>query len=83
MAPYKKQHYLPAAYLRNFSVEGAASTRKSMIWRFDARLRKKVAVESQGSAPYHYSQAAADQVEAEFKVGEDFYAESYPRFLEL
>lgn len=80
MPAYKKQHYLPAAYLRNFSVDGAASTRKSRVWRFDARRRKPVSVESQGFADYHYSASAAEVVEAEFRVGEDFYAECYPDF---
>ena len=75
MPGYKKQHWLPAAYLRNFSVDGAKSTRKSMIWRIDERIRKKVPVESQGFDDYHYSQEAPEEVEREFRVGEDFYAE--------
>lgn len=80
MPHFKKQHWLPAAYLRNFSVDGPASSRKSMIWRVDARARRKVPVESQGFADYHYSKADAEQVEREFKAGEDFYAECYPDF---
>ncbi|MCB1103412.1 MAG: DUF4238 domain-containing protein [Opitutaceae bacterium] len=80
MASYKKQHYLPAAYLRNFSVDGERSNRNSKLWRFDARIRKLVSVESQGFADYHYSVASADQVEADFRIGEDFYADCYADF---
>ena len=80
MPSYKKQHYLPAAYLRNFSVDGPLSTRKSRIWRIDAKARRQVTVESQGFRPYHYSDQAPEQVEKEFKTGEDFYAECYPDF---
>jgi len=80
MPLYKKQHYLPSAYLRNFSVDGPASTRKSRIWRLDAKARRQVTVESQGFRPYHYSDQAPEQVEREFQTGEDFYAECYPDF---
>jgi hypothetical protein len=80
MPLYKKQHYLPSAYLRNFSIDGPVSTRKSKIWRFDAKARRLVTVESEGFSSYYYSDQAPEKVEKEFEAGEDFYAECYSDF---
>jgi hypothetical protein len=74
VAAYKKQHYLPAAYLKQFSADGIQATRKSKVCRTDAKRCLFVPVESQCAEDYHYSKSSAETVEKFFKSGEDLYA---------
>jgi Protein of unknown function (DUF4238) len=72
--PPQKQHYLPAIYLRQFSVDGRDSSRKSKIWRLNENAHKAVPVESQCHDRFFYS--ASDSLAAEkiFQAFEDMYA---------
>src|SRR5882762_8056820 len=63
MPPYKRQHYLPAAYLKFFSADAAVSGRKSPIWRIDQKSQRLVPAESQCEADYHYSRDKAAETE--------------------
>lgn len=35
MSQYKRQHWLPVVYLKQFSADGPQSSRTSLIWRLD------------------------------------------------
>ena len=73
MPPYKRQHYLPAGYLKNFSIDQTKCNRESWIWRFNATRVQAVPVVSQCSADYHYSRTQPEQTEAMFHKLEQRY----------
>lgn len=66
MPEYKKQHYLPACYLKYFSIDQGNCSRDSWIWRFDGKVPHQVPVVSQCSGDYHYSRERAAETEAMF-----------------
>jgi hypothetical protein len=70
---YKNQHFLPAAYLRHFSVDGERGTRTSDIWRTGMNGQTRGPVDSFCSADYFYSKEDAERVEREFGQMEAFY----------
>lgn len=78
MPPYKKQHYLPAAYFKYFSDDQLSCSRKSNVWRYDGKSARRVIVESQGFDDYFYSKESPAETEKLFKGRED----SYCRFLD-
>ena len=78
MPAYKKQHYLPAAYLKYFSKDQALCNRNSWIWRYDGKVTRRVPVESQCFRDYFYSKENAAKWEHEFQRRE----ESYCRFVD-
>src|SRR5262245_28034290 len=76
MPPYKRQHYLPASYLKYFSADQTKCSRKSWIWRFDGHEQKLVPVESECFADYHYSRKNPAAAERGFHRFESCYCES-------
>lgn len=74
MPRYKRQHFLPCVYLKNFSADGARATRLSKVWRVDAKRSILVTVESQCSGDYLFSKTNAEKSEREFQAIEDGYA---------
>lgn len=74
MTDYKKQHYLPACYLKYFSGE-AKHTRKSTIWRCDEKRMCAVSVDSQCHAIYHYTKNRRVESEQMFGEYEKLYSE--------
>jgi hypothetical protein len=76
MSAYENQHYLPAAYLKQFAADKSAKpTRKSQIWRFDGRTSKPVPVEDQCCERWFYSKEYAATIEKAFGAGEGCFAE--------
>lgn len=75
MPQYKRQHYLPSAYLKYFSADQSNCTRESSVWRFDGRTQRLVRVVSQCSEDYLYSMEKAAQTEKMFQRGEDAYCQ--------
>jgi hypothetical protein len=73
MPPYKNQHYLPAVYLKNFSVDQDDIHRKSKIWRIGSESQMLVTADSQCRADYHYSSDEAQEVESLFGQIETLY----------
>src|SRR5579871_1830175 len=74
MPGYKRQHFLPCVYLKNFSSDGVQATRLSKIWRVDAKRSILVTVESQCSGDYLFSKTNAEKSEREFQMIEEGYA---------
>lgn len=75
MPAYKKQHYLPSAYLKYFSVDQENCNRKSSVWRFDGKVQRCVPVESQCFADYLYSKEKAAETENKFQNRENSYCQ--------
>ncbi len=76
MSTHRKQHYVPAAYLKQFAADKSAEpVRKSQIWRFDGRTSKRVPVESQCCEEWFYSKEHARTIEEAFSAGERCFAE--------
>jgi hypothetical protein len=73
MPSYKRQHYLPAVYLKQFSPDGHRATRKSMVWRLDEQCHKQVPVKSQCAKDYFYSSCDAKTNEEMFQKMERVY----------
>ena len=69
----KKQHYLPAVYLKQFSADGAKAKRSSLIWRFDQQRSVRVPVESQCAGDYFYSRRDSQGAEETFHGMEGAY----------
>jgi hypothetical protein len=69
----KLQHYLPAVYLKQFSPDGPASTRKSFLWRLGTATQAFVKVEDQCREPFHYSKTKAQEAENLFQESENLY----------
>lgn len=72
MPPFKRQHYLPALYLKNFSATPDLG-RKAFLWRFDGKSMKYVAVESQCGEDYFYSKKNPAAAEKRFWESEAAY----------
>jgi hypothetical protein len=79
MPAYKKQHYLPAAYLKYFSLDQATCSRDSWTWRFDGKTQRPVAIVSQCSGDYHYSKSNPAEAERTFQEGEAIYCQCIDR----
>jgi hypothetical protein len=73
MPEYKKQHYLPAVYLKEFSGDAGPHTRKSKVWVFDGQSSRHVRVERECFQNYFYSRAQAKTAERIFGEIEGFY----------
>ncbi len=73
MAEYKRQHYLPAVYLKHFSTDQENPTRHSKIWRSNGGKSILVPVERQCVENYHYSKRQAAQTEGMFQKLEEKY----------
>ncbi len=74
MPAYKRQHFLPCVYLKNFSSDGAQATRDSKVWRIDATRTAFVPVVSQCSGDYLFSKTDPEKSEGEFQAIENGYA---------
>jgi hypothetical protein len=75
MPHYKRQHYLPAAYLRYFSCDQTNCTRDALIWRLDGKTQRQVPVKSQCFEDYIYSRLKPAETESKFRVVEDHYCQ--------
>ena len=73
MPQYKKQHYLPSAYLKYFSTDQANCSRDSFIWRFDGQKLRPVPIVSQCSGDYFYSKTKPAEAERMFQGVENSY----------
>jgi hypothetical protein len=73
MPEFKKQHYVPAVYLKNFSVDQSDFGRKSRVWRYSHGSEKLVSVDSQCAKDYFYSKRNAATAEKMFQETEFFY----------
>jgi len=73
--PYKKQHYVPVAYLQQFAADRSNISRKSQVWRFDGKESKLVAAETQCYENYFYSKGQAVEAEKMFQAGERSFPE--------
>ena len=74
MAAHKKQHYLPASYLKFFSDDQSNCDRKtSRIWRFDGDKLLRVPVDSQCFGDYFYSKKSPSETEKIFQSREVIY----------
>lgn len=74
MPAYKRQHFLPSVYLKNFSPDGSRSTRDSKVWRVDQTRCTLVPVQSQCAGDYLFSKTAPQKSEEEFQEFEKGYA---------
>ena len=74
MPAYKSQHFLPVAYLREFTSDKTRTDRKAPLWRFDGNRSHSVPVESQCVKDYHYSRRRAAFAESIFCGMECFYS---------
>jgi hypothetical protein len=72
MARYKKQHYLPAVYLKNFCHDRTLG-RRSLIWRYDGKKLLQVPVVSQCASDYFYSKQKPEEIEKQFAASENVY----------
>src|SRR5437868_3168158 len=75
MPEYRRQHYLPAVYLREFSVDPSHIDRDSKVWRFDGKQHSLVPVETQCVDDYFYSRKQAQEAEKMFQNMEGLYAQ--------
>ncbi len=75
MPPYKKQHFLPAAYLKYFSDDQTICNRKSWVYRFDGDIERRVPVDSQCFEDYFYSKEKAAEIEQYFNHSETIYCD--------
>jgi hypothetical protein len=70
---YVNQHFLPAAYLCQFSDHKRTFTRKSYVWRHDKKGSVLVKAETQCAPKYHYSKTEPKRAEATFHEIEKLY----------
>jgi hypothetical protein len=75
MPEYRKQHYLPAVYLREFSVDPTHIDRDSKVWRCDLKIHSLVPVQTQCFGNHFYSKDRAEAVEKMFQNMEGFYGQ--------
>jgi hypothetical protein len=73
MAQFKKQHFLPASYLRYFSEDQSNCRRNSHLWQFNGRQARRVPVESQCFKKYFYSKKRPAEAEKIFQKREEIY----------
>ncbi|MDR3564519.1 MAG: DUF4238 domain-containing protein [Negativicutes bacterium] len=73
MAQYKKQHYLPASYLRYFSEDQSNCRRDSFVWQYDGKEARRVSVRAQCYRKYFYSKKNPADVEKMFQKREEIY----------
>ena len=73
MPPYTRQHFLPAVYLQQFSVDADRATRTSLVWRFDEERNKPVPVETQCAPKHFYSKLDPKGAEETFHQMETAY----------
>jgi hypothetical protein len=73
MPEYKRQHYLPAAYLKYFSVDQNCCTRDSKVWRFDGSQQRLTRVENECFENYGYSRQRPAEAESLFHASESGY----------
>jgi uncharacterized protein DUF4238 len=73
MPAYKRQHYLPAVYLKNFTLDGAHATRSSNLWRIDPSRCVSVTVESQCAEDFMFSRKEPKKTEEMFQQIEGRY----------
>lgn len=76
MGHYTRQHYLPCAYLQNFSVDADQANRSSKVWRLDSKHVAPVSVDEQCFGNYLFSKADPSAAEAEFGVVEGGFAKA-------
>ena len=72
---YKRQHFVPVVYLRNWSTDPKRRNRRSKIWRYqiDRHTSVEVRAEIEGCEEYFYSRFAAEYAERSFHEMENDY----------
>lgn len=73
MPDYKRQHYLPSVYLKQFSIDAHRASRVSLIWRLDPKKHLCVPVNSQCAKDYFYTKKEAESTESMFEQMENLY----------
>jgi len=73
--PTWRQHYLPAVYLQQFSVDGSQGGRGSMVWRLSSRINQDVVVEDQCYERFYNSESDPARAEAVFQNYEGLYGQ--------
>ena len=74
MPEYKRQHFLPAVYLKNFSAVDDQDARKSTLWRIDQNRCLQVPVNSQCADDYLFSKTNPKKSEEDFQKIEEAFA---------
>ncbi|SRR5579862_643662 len=73
MPAYKRQHYLPTVYLKQFSSDKSILSRKSRVWRTDENGSRIAPVESECRSDYFYSKKDPKSAETLFHGLENLY----------
>jgi hypothetical protein len=73
MPAFRKQHYLPAAYLKYFSVDQNHCARDSKVWRFDGSEQRLTRVENECFENFGYSRQRPAEAESLFHASESAY----------
>ena len=73
MPDYKRQHYLPTAYLKYFSADQDRCSRDSLVWRVDKKTQRCVPILSQCFGDYLYSKESPVEAEKSFHRSEVKY----------
>ena len=81
--PPEKQHFLPIVYLKQFSVDGAASKPGSWIWRLTPELHLRVKVNDQNLTSFGYSRSDPFDAENQFTWLEKAYGKIMKRVWNL
>jgi hypothetical protein len=71
----QRQHYLPAVYLKQFSIDGVSARRDSFIWRLHRSIHKEVPVETQCHERFFYSAIEPVVAEAFFGKSEELFGQ--------
>jgi hypothetical protein len=78
MVENRKQHWLPAAYLKFFSIAPTERQRQSLTYRLDQTTCRQVSVDSQCFGKYFYSKDKPNETEKSFQDMEN----DYPQIVE-
>ena len=73
MAQYKNQHWLPAGYMKFFSLTGKTKGRDSRIYYTNNSECKAKKVKNLSCKDYHYSETKAEEAESSFHEMENEY----------
>jgi hypothetical protein len=73
MANYKIQHWLPAGYMKFFSLSGESNGRNSRIYYANSSECKSKKVKKLSCKNYHYSKDNAEKAETSFHLMENDY----------
>jgi hypothetical protein len=72
---YKRQHFVPASYLRYFAIDQSKCDRRSRLWRTDKNGSIQVSAKTQCAENFIYSRDDAAVAEAHFQIFEKSYCD--------